>query len=482
MREAAFLFVLALGCGLTAASQGFAQREDAAGFDPVAAAQWPLERLELKGGRVLQGLILPQQPGGRPGELAIVIVQRPRGRPMHLVVLRYPQQSVVKVDRLSADERALLIDRIERFKNRTAEELADRSKLELKRGEGDGPRWSYDAGPWFRLESLTDEAMTRRMIVRTEQMFAAFSEILPVRATPKQPLRVALYGSMREYGDFKKKLGGRFENPAFYLPQLNLLAAASELSAYANRLKEVARNHAAIRAQYDQKSAVLPAELRKLGDDLEKKGVTPTERKAMIMAAQRQWKEELDDVRRRMDAIERSNSAQFELVTKEMTKRLSHEAFHAYLENFVYPHEEHDVPRWLNEGLAQVFEEGLLEVGTLRLDAPGGKRLAALQADLRSPSPLTLAALLTADQGAFMVSHESDAPASERHYLYSWGLAHYLAVREPILETSRLDRYVDRAHANRNPIERFEALVGMPLSQFEAKWREEMLALKGPDR
>jgi hypothetical protein len=161
-----------------------------------------------------------------------------------------------------------------------------------------------------------------------------------------------------------------------------------------------------------------------------------------------------------------------------MFARLYHEAFHAYLENFVYPQNRFDVPRWLNEGLAQVFEDGLLELGTLRLDAPNRTRLDSLQADLRSGSPLSLAELLTADGRSFLVSHADNAATSQRHYLYSWGLAHYLAVREPILERSRLDRFVDGGNMQSDPISRFEQLIGMPLSQFESQWREEVLGIK----
>jgi hypothetical protein len=162
--------------------------------------------------------------------------------------------------------------------------------------------------------------------------------------------------------------------------------------------------------------------------------------------------------------------------------RLYHEAFHAYLENFVYPHEQFDVPRWLNEGLAQVFEEGLLELGTLRLDAPGRKRLMALQADLAGNTPLSLPDVLMADAQTFLVYHRTEAQTSQRHYLYSWGLAHYLAVREPILESARLDRYVKGASLQSDSVARFEQLVAMPLAQFEQRWRADMLALKPSDK
>jgi hypothetical protein len=479
-RRVTYSCALALA-GISAAV-GVLWAQNDPGFDPLSAAQWPLDRLELKNGKVYQGVILPRLAGDAPGELRFDIVRRPPGRPMFFIGRKFRQEGISNIERLSDDERAKLVDRLERYRARNVEELFDMSKLALKRGEKDAAKWTYESGPWFLLESWTDEEMTRRTIVRIEQMFTAYSEILPARAKPQRPLRILLYGSMRDYADAQKKLNQRFENPAFYLPALNVLVAGSELTAYARRLDEVRQKHAAIRSQYDAKAAAMPTELKKLGDDLEKKGVPPAERKATVGTALRKWKEELDEIRRRMDVTERSNSAQYAVVTKDMLTRLYHEAFHAYLENFVYPTAGYDVPRWLNEGLAQVFEEGLLEVGTLRLDAPSRKRLPSLQMELRSPSPLPLRDVLTADGRAFLVSHPSDAPASERHYLYSWGLAHYLVVREPILETSRLDNYVEPSMTNQDPVVRFETLVGMPLAQFESKWRAEILALKAPDQ
>jgi hypothetical protein len=322
--------------------------------------------------------------------------------------------------------------------------------------------------------------MTRRSIVRIEQIFAAYSEILPPRTRPQQPLRILLYGSMRDYFAFQKGLDYRFHNPAAYIPKTNLLTAGSELTAYAQRLAEVDRRHAAIQAQYDTLAVAMPAELRKLSDDLEKSGVSAEERRNIRLASERMWKQELANIKLRIQAIERSNTAQFDLVTREMFARLYHEAFHGYLENFVYPQEAHDVPRWLNEGLAQVFEDGILELGTLRLDAPNPKRLAALQADLQLSPRLSLAEVLTADAAAFLVAHPTNVKPSERHYLYSWGLAHYLAVREPILEIARLNHYVASRNRETDPIVRFEQLIGLPLAEFEAKWRAELLAAPTP--
>jgi hypothetical protein len=182
-----------------------------------------------------------------------------------------------------------------------------------------------------------------------------------------------------------------------------------------------------------------------------------------------------------LDFLERENAAQFDEITRQMFTRLYHEAFHAYVENFVYPQDKCDVPRWLNEGLAQVFEEGILELGALRLDAPSRTRLAAMQADLRGQPRLTLTELLTADGRAFLVAHPTAAKTSQRYYLYSWALAYYLAVREPVLETERFNRYVDASAKSLDPIARFEQLVGVPLDRFDNMWRSELLAMKPPE-
>jgi hypothetical protein len=170
---------------------------------------------------------------------------------------------------------------------------------------------------------------------------------------------------------------------------------------------------------------------------------------------------------------QRTNEQKFAAVTGQMFARLNHEAFHAYLDTFVYPHDQHHVPRWLNEGLAQVFETGQLDGDSLRIDAPDRDRLARLKADLAA-QPLPLAQLLTAEEREFLGPHGNRSSA--RHYLYAWGLAYYLAFDERLLGTSRLDDYVAADAAELEPLARFEKLVGQPSGTFERQWRAAMVA------
>ncbi|GAG51144.1 unnamed protein product, partial [marine sediment metagenome] len=175
---------------------------------------------------------------------------------------------------------------------------------------------------------------------------------------------------------------------------------------------------------------------------------------------------------------DRRNQQVLDQVERQMFERLYHEAFHAYLENYVYDGQHHDVPRWLNEGLAQVFEDGRLESGTLRIDAPRKSALMRLQGDLQSAERLSLAEVLSAEPEVFLVTHTQKGRASSRHYLYSWGLAYYLTFNKGILAADVLEEYVADSQRSVAPRKRFEQLVDMPLEDFESAWRKEMLALK----
>jgi hypothetical protein len=298
---------------------------------------------------------------------------------------RFPTDKIDHLTRLAPLERKLLMSRVDSFKNRSREEEAGVAKIRLERRGTDEERlWHYgsetwlmpDHRPWLTLDSTADEETTRRSIVRIEQMFAAYSEILPPRTHPVRPLSIKLFGTVREYKTFLPTLGlpGDLQNPAVFVSGENLLAAGSELSAYARQLEEVRRRHAALRADYDRRTALMPVQLANLRTQLGAGGVSFGDQRTIVQLSASRWKEELEEINRQIKVAERRNLEQFDKLTAGMFARLFHEAFHAYLENYVFPQRDHDVPRWLNEGLAQIFETGQLEAGTLRLDA--AKRLA----------------------------------------------------------------------------------------------------------
>ena len=461
----------------------FGQQPDATPAEVTNAAgslaettDWPMEVVRLTSGRVYRGLIQSQQKA----EIEFVEVVRPEGKPMHLVVRPIDRQLIAGVERLSQDERLQLIDRIHTFRNRTLIEAGRMESVSVREvAEGGARTLRYD-GDWFVLKSTVDKEMTRRCIVRIEQIFRAYRQLLPPRSREPSRLRILIYGSMDEYLEHLKQLGLSIENQAFYSSQQNAIVAGSDLSRFATRLAEVRARHEKVRQRYETLNAEFPDRIARLRQQLLAGGLDPKHVREELTALRNAWEAESAAALRQINAADRRNGTLFVDVTRQMFKRLYHEAFHAYLQNYVYPHRRYAVPRWLNEGLAQIFEDGQLEADTLRIDAPSRRVLKQLQADLRSPRPLALTDVLSAEDTVFLVSHPVKGSSLTRHYFYSWGLAYYLTFHHTALPARLLDDYVAAEVNDIPPIERFEKLVGIPLTEFESQWRETMLGLKAP--
>ncbi len=440
----------------------------------LAPSEWKLERITLTDGKAYQGLVESENPGS----IEFVEVRRPRGKPMFLVVRPIDRKLIADWQRLEPAEQQELRARLEKYKNRALIEGRRMEDLALSETRHDGTLlWNYQ-GHWFTLESTADEAMTRRVIVRLGQIFTAYRQVLPPRWTSKGRVHLRIFGSSDQYRAALTELGLDIKNPAIYLVDKNVILAGSDLNRFGDELAQVVRQHREIKQQLDALAADAPARLKQLGADLKKNGVPTADRLKIVMAEQKKWEDQRRAAQRKMATLDRKNAAKFNEVTKVMFTRLTHEAFHAYLENHVYPRQVYDVPRWLNEGLAQTFEAGILEADTLRIDAPNAPALVQLQSDLRSENPLELAELLSAGSETFLSGHATDGQQASRSYFYSWGLAYYLAFDQEVVGTPQLDEYLSPAAAGSTPIERFEKLVGMSLPEFQRRWREAMLALK----
>ena len=105
-------------------------------------------------------------------------------------------------------------------------------------------------GKWFTLDSTADEQGTRRVIVRAEQIFAAFRQILPPRNAAAQPPRLVVLGSMDQYQTLLVKLGltMSFQNPACFLEDRNVVAIGSDLAHLAAVTRTIAAENAQLRA------------------------------------------------------------------------------------------------------------------------------------------------------------------------------------------------------------------------------------------
>ncbi|HEX5104233.1 MAG TPA: DUF1570 domain-containing protein [Pirellulaceae bacterium] len=452
----------ALALWLAHAAITFAQQPPA---DPPG--RWQLELVTLKSGAEHQGLVQSQSEA----EIDFAEIIQPPGKPMYAVIRGIPREAVAKLDRLDDAAHEQLAARFRRFRHKAVIELGRMEQVELREETRDGsPHQVYD-GSWFMLSSTADSERTRQCVVRIEQIFRAYRTLLPPRIDQPQPLFVTLYGSLDDYRSRLRRLDLSLDNAAFYSPRERTILAGSDLNLFAERLDQVQGEHEEVKRNYARLDAEFAKTLATLSADLKAGGFSDDEATAEIRQRKATWKAEMEKVLAANALQQRTNEQKFAEVTRQMFSRLYHEAFHAYLDTFVYPHDSHHVPRWLNEGLAQVFESGQLDGDSLRIDAPDRDRLRRLREDL-AVQPLPLAQLLTAQEREFLGPHGDTS--SQRHYLYAWGLAYYLAFDENLLGTPRFDAYVAGEAKGLDPIVRFERLVNAPLPQFERRWREAM--------
>ncbi len=433
------------------------------------AASWATEQVELLDGRRYRGFIESEDDAW----VHLMLIRRPSGRPMHLVIRTFDRASVADVLRLRPDQRASVRRQIDQFRNRARIEAGRMEAVRLETVSGADDRSHRYRGRWFTLESTAEPSTTRRIIVQIEQIFTAYRQILVPRTDAQRPPRLVVLNSMEEYHAYLGRLGLEIRSPACFIEDQNLVVAGSELSRYAAEMTRIDQRHGQLREDLQRLEKELTVRLERIGRQLKQEGASRADVARLLTRERRNFEKQIQQKRIELKRCDRENARAFQNVTAQMFHRLYHEAFHAFLENYVYPSRTHDVPRWLNEGLAVVLEGGLLESGTLRVDAPNREALRLLKADLGTAEPLPLATVLAAGQQAFALEHDSD-----RYYAYSWGLAYYLTFEKHLLISPALDTYVQQSAEEVSPGERFEKLVDMPLSQFEQKWREYIRQLR----
>jgi hypothetical protein len=178
-------------------------------------------------------------------------------------------------------------------------------------------------------------------------------------------------------------------------------------------------------------------------------------------------------------AAEKANDEAFDKATWQLFAVLFHEAFHAYIGTFVYPPAEKDavaagsatgeLPRWLNEGLAQVFESAFLDAGELRVDRIDPDRLSKVKFLLKPGGEdlVPVAELLRAGPATFLAVHADQKAAANRAYLTSWAVAVHLLLEKRAVGGEKFTAYLKAVNTGGDPVKAFEAWVGQDVATYE---------------
>lgn len=438
---------------------------------PPGLSNWSFDELALKNGAKFQGLILAETADG----IDFRSVYRTPGRPTVTLTSFYSKAEIAGTKRLSKEDREALKEKLAELDPSGEGERRRMESLELIAGDWPGRAAGgrrYDSDH-FTLVCTGTEELTRRSAVRLEQVYIAFARFLPPTVKTGRPTHIMLSVELDEYRALLGPLDAeRLLNPAVYDVTNNRILCGTELKRLGDDLQSARVHHGQQLAGLER----YEASVKKLY-----KGEELLRHQATIAAE-----------RKKVGLADAGNGGKFNEATARLFALLYHEAFHAYVTTFVYPplkpsdvkagQGTGELPRWLNEGLAQVFETAVVEAGELRADHPDRERLARAKGWLKGKpgGPLVpLGDLLVTGRDTFLASHADQAAASNRAYLTSWALAYYLTFDRRLVGTDAFHKYLIALNSGGNPKEAFAALVGKELPAFEKDWHAYLGRLQG---
>lgn len=153
----------------------------------------------------------------------------------------------------------------------------------------------------------------------------------------------------------------------------------------------------------------------------------------------------------------------------ETLKVLQHEGFHQFAFNYI----GHNLPSWINEGLAQYFEDGIMINGRMRLGVPDAYRQQLVKKALRENRLVPFDEVLGMTSKEWLATLQRNQQKSAMLYAQSWSICYFLIHARNGRYRPALETYL-RAVANGAGQEDafVKAYGGTDTEDMEARWRE----------
>ena len=160
---------------------------------------------------------------------------------------------------------------------------------------------------------------------------------------------------------------------------------------------------------------------------------------------------------------------------QQLRRTLQHEAFHQFAYNAISP----DLPIWLNEGLAQFFEESLWNGAGLQVGEVPPRRVRQLQSDIRAKRMIPFGTLLSMTDAQWAKQLSTSRELGSVQYNQSWAMVHFLVMAHNTRKGEDQFLYRDRVidllrllHSGKPADEAFQIAFGTNIQAFEQRFTE----------
>ncbi|MFT3878878.1 MAG: DUF1570 domain-containing protein [Gemmatales bacterium] len=421
------------------------------------ALKHEFDQLTLHNGSRIEGLVVEEATlhirfqflAGKPGVRTMVFE------------VTYDRTEIAGISKAKEPGRSLAREHFNKIETSKKREAAKVEQLPLNKApwiEGTGTAYFYQ-GPYFELLSNARESLVRLVAVRLDEIFAAYVNTLGQRHQPRKPVRVILFHTLAEYRAWQQKKGISILNPAVYDAKADEILIGSDLENQSRQLDEL--------------NSKQQEQLKELTDQKKKLQKHYSGQPPALLTKQ------IQQLTYQLHTLHTENEDTYAKIEAAFYSILYHEAFHAYLEQWVFPSSRYYVPRWLNEGLAQIFENAFVEVDQLKIGRIDEKRLLEIQDEVRRGRFMTIREILQAPAQQFFVRHTKESFDADRHYNASWALSHFLTFDLKLLGSPALVDFVS-SPVSGDEVKRFEKLTGMPIETCQQRWRDYLIRLR-PD-
>jgi hypothetical protein len=152
-----------------------------------------------------------------------------------------------------------------------------------------------------------------------------------------------------------------------------------------------------------------------------------------------------------------------------LRRTLQHEAFH----QFAFFAISQNLPIWLNEGLAQFFQEGLWTGNSFWIGQVPPRMLWDLQERIKKHELIEFKKFLAVTDQDWSKTLAKNLDTGDIYYTQSWAMVHFLVQSGQADYRTRLINYLKRLHNGENPDTAFEQAFSKNIQGFQdhfAQW------------